>query len=51
MPWTSLLPAAKSQVLAALGPWLEDEVRVWVEANDPVVEFQAYDWSLHYGVN
>lgn len=42
----SLLPATAGRVLGALRPWIEPEVGKWIEAADPAVKFQDYDWGL-----
>lgn len=44
------LPASKSRVLAALGPWLTPELRAWVEEERPRVRYQPYDWGLRCAV-
>jgi len=42
----TLLPARRSQVLSALGPWLDPATSAWVDDAEPKVEFQSYDWGL-----
>lgn len=42
----AFLPARKSQVLAALTPWIDPSARKWIETVEPGVEFQRYDWGL-----
>lgn len=42
----TLLPARRAQILAALKSWVDPTTTDWVEAVDPTVEFQRYDWGL-----
>ncbi len=44
------LPAGRSRVVASLGPWLDPELRSWVEATRPKVRYQPYDWGLRCAV-
>jgi hypothetical protein len=42
----SLLPASRRRVRDALRPWMSPDLRHWVDADDPAVEFLPYDWGL-----
>jgi hypothetical protein len=42
----TLLPASRRSIRDALLPWMPDDVKPWIVAEDPTVEFQSYDWSL-----
>jgi hypothetical protein len=42
----SLFPVRRSRILHALSPWMEPAARSWIDANEPALEFQRYDWGL-----
>jgi hypothetical protein len=41
-----VLPASPDAVLGALDRWIDDDTRRWLQATDPTVSFQRYDWRL-----
>ena len=40
------LPAPKRRLVRSLRQWLEPDVVAWMDASDPTIVFQPYDWSL-----
>lgn len=42
----TLLPTSKRRILHSVLPWTSAPTRTWVDATDPAIEFQPYDWSL-----
>jgi len=42
----TLAPSAGSKVLASIRKWLPGELVDWVDATEPEVAFQDYDWGL-----
>ena len=42
----SFVPVSKGRLLGALAPWLSGTDQTWVQAANPEVEFQSYDWGL-----
>ena len=42
----TLIPVSRNKTLDALKRWLEPDLADWIEATQPEVSFQAYDWGL-----
>ncbi|MEX2279218.1 MAG: DUF547 domain-containing protein [Acidimicrobiia bacterium] len=42
----TLLPARRRTVLAALTPWMDNDVASWIEGAEPTISFSSYDWRL-----
>lgn len=42
----TLLPAPRRAVLAALTPWMGEDIAEWIEGAEPSISFSSYDWRL-----
>lgn len=44
------LPTSRKRLVAALRPWLSEDLHQRVSESDPPIRFQSYDWSLRCAV-
>jgi len=46
----TLLPTRRKKLLAALRPWINEQTTATIDATEPRIAFQSYDWSLRCAV-